>query len=424
MSELPTSLSNHIGDLPDPRTGENIRYPLVSIITIAICAVVCGADTWVDVALFGNSKRAWFEQFLESPHGIPSHDTFGRIFRRLDAERFQQRFYEWAQHICERSQGEIVAIDGKQLRGSKDGTLGKSGIYLVNAWATENQMTLSQQKVDSKSNEITAIPELLRLLELEGAIVTIDAIGCQTNVVEVIIDQKADYIIAAKGNQGTLFEDIQTAFESASTAQLDYARSLNKGHGCIEIRECWALDDPDLLAYIHDYKTWRGLGSIVKVVSERRLPDKTEVKTCYFISSLPASAKQLLQGIRAHWQVENSLHWVLDVAFREDDSRVRKDHAPQNFSVIRQLALNLLKQETSLKVGIKAKRKQAGWDESYLLKVLCSTYPYAIALSICCQILTLPVISHIVKVWSNELGCGGGKPYSSTKCEFPLHIQV
>jgi len=372
MSELPTSVSQHFGDLPDPRSGENVRYSLVSIITIARCGVVCGADTWVDVALFGNSKRGWFEEFLELPHGIPSHATFGRIFRLLNAEAFQARFYEWTRHSCELSQGEIVALDGKQLRRSRDGSLGKSGIYMVNAWATANHLTLSQQKVDSKSNEITAIPQLLGLLEIEGAIITIDAIGCQTEVVEVIMRQKADYIIAAKGNQYTLFEDIQTAFDTASPSQVDYDRSINKGHGRIEIRECWALDKAAVLAYINAYKAWAGLRSIVKVVSERRLADKTEVKTRYFISSLPADAKQLLHGIRAHWQIENSLHWVLDVAFREDDSRVRKDHAPQNFSILRQLALNLLKQETSLKVGIKAKRKHAGWDESYLLKVLCS----------------------------------------------------
>jgi len=373
MFELPRSLSDHFGALADPRSGENTRYSLISIMTIAICAVVCGADSWVDVALFGNSKRGWFERFLDLPHGIPSHDTFGRIFRLLDAEQFQQRFYEWTQHICQLSQGEIVAIDGKQLKGSKDGTLGKSGIYMVNAWATDNHLVLSQQKVDDKSNEITAIPVLLGLLELEGSIVTIDAIGCQTEVVEVIMGQQADYIIAAKGNQGTLFKDIQTAFDSALPTQLAYHKSIGKGHGRVEVRQCWALDDPAILAYITDYKSWTGLHSLAKVVSERRLADKTEVETRYFISSLSANARQLLRGIRAHWQIENSLHWVLDVAFGEDDSRVRKDHGPQNFAILRQLALNLLKHETSLKVGIKAKRKQAGWDEAYLLKVLCPT---------------------------------------------------
>jgi len=368
-----SNIPHYFGDLPDPRAGTNISHPLINIITIALCAVICGANNWVDVEQFGQGKQIWFASFLKLPHGIPSHDTFGRVFRLLNPEEFERRFREWTQHLCDLLNGEVVAVDGKQLRRSKDGTLGTDGIYMVNVWASENRASLAQAKVENHTNEITAIPKLLRLLELEDCIITIDALGCQTDIVEVIRVQNADYVIAAKGNQGTLLEDIEMTFEqSTSSAPTAYHRSVNKGHGRIEIRECWALDAPEVIAHINDYKAWQGLKSLVKVTSERRLlaSGKVERETRYFISSLPANAEQLLHAVRAHWQVENSLHWVLDLAFREDECRVRKDHAPENFAIIRQLALNLLKQEDSLNVGISAKRKRAGWDQDYLLKVL------------------------------------------------------
>lgn len=369
-----SNIDTYFGDLPDPRDGSNISHPLINIITITMCAVICGADSWVDVEMFGQAKESWFSQFLDLRHGIPSHDTIGRFFRQLKPEAFEARFREWTQHICERITGEVVAVDGKQLRRSKDGTLGKAGIDMVNVWASENRLSLGQHKVDNHSNEITAIPELLRLLDIEEQIITIDAIGCQTDVVEVIRAQQADYVIAAKDNQGTLRADIAAAFETETAQQAaDFHRTVSKDHGRIEIRQCWATADPDIMAYINHYKAWAGLQSIVKLHSERRFPDtdRVEQNTRYFISSLPADAKHLLATVRAHWQVENSLHWVLDMAFREDESRVRKDHAPQNFAVIRQFALNLLKRETSLKVGISAKRKRAGWDETYLARLLC-----------------------------------------------------
>jgi len=369
-----SNIEQHFGDLPDPRSGENISHPLINIITISLCAVLCGADGWVDVEQFGEAKQSWFEEFLYMPHGIPSHDTIGRVFRLLDPTEFETRFRDWTQHMCELLNGEVVAVDGKQLRRSKDGVLGADGIYMVNVWATENQLSLAQAKVESHTNEITAIPVLLRLLEIENAVITIDAIGCQTNIVEVISDQDADYVIAAKGNQGTLLQDIQTAFDlSQPHHEVAYHQTVNKGHGRIEIRQCWAIDDPDIIAYINDYKSWENLTCIVKVTSERRLLDtgKIETDTRYFISSLEADAQQLLHAVRAHWQVENSLHWVLDMAFHEDDSRVRKDHAPENFAVMRQFALNLIKQDDSLDVGIKAKRKRAGWDQRYLIQLLC-----------------------------------------------------
>jgi predicted transposase YbfD/YdcC len=364
-------LGQYFAEVTDPRNEHNIRHPLLTIMTIAICGVVGGADNWVDIEMFGNAKASWFETFLDLPHGIPSHDTFGRVFRHIDPEEFQTSFQRWTQSIYERTRGEVMAVDGKTLRRSKDGTLGKDALEMVSVWASENNLVLAQDKIEATTNEITAIPELLRLLDLEGCVVTIDAIGCQTEIAETVVDQGADYVLAVKDNQATLREDIQAAFEHTGRFnQPDHHKTVNKGHGRIEIRECWAISDPDILAHINDYKLWKGLHSLVKLTSERHLDGQISRKTRYFISSLPPNARRLLHAVRAHWQIENGLHWVLDMAFREDESRVRKDHAPQNLAILRHIALNLLKQETSLKVGVKAKRLRAGWDEQYLLKVL------------------------------------------------------
>jgi predicted transposase YbfD/YdcC len=370
-SQPPTSIHQYFGDVRDPR-GQNVRHPLLSIITIAICGTLCGADSWVDIEMYGQAKQDWFGKFLDLPHGIPSHDTFGRVFRQLDPAEFQQSFHTWTMAICELAQGEVVAIDGKQIRRSKDGVLGQEGLHMVSVWASENQLVLGQEKVDDHSNEITAIPKLLQLLDLAGSIVTIDAIGCQTEIAQTIREQEADYVIAVKANQETLLDDVTAAFETLPPGvQLPFARTIDKDHGRIEVRECWVTADPAILNHIQAYKAWVGLQSLVKIVSERRLPDRTTRETRYFITSLPPDAHHLLDVARTHWHIENRLHWVLDIAFREDENRVRKDHGPQNLAVLRHLALNLLKHETSLKVGIKAKRLRAGWDHRYLLKVLC-----------------------------------------------------
>lgn len=372
---MPSAPANNIGqhfsDITDPRDEFNTRHSLLNIITIAICGVVGGADSWVDVEMFGRAKLSWFERFLGLPHGIPSHDTFGRVFRDIDPEEFQASFQRWTQSIYERTKGEVLAVDGKTLRRSKDGELGKDAIEMVSVWASENQLVLAQDRIQATTNEITAIPQLLRLLDLQDSVVTIDAIGCQTGIAETIVDGGADYVLAVKDNQVTLREDVEAAFEDRGLFKRpDYHKTVNKGHGRIEIRQCWAVSDPDVVAHINDYKAWKGLHSLVKVTSERRVDGETSRTTRYFISSLPADARRLLDCVRAHWQIENGLHWVLDVAFGEDDSRVRKDHAPQNLAILRHIALNLLKQETSLEVGLKAKRLRAGWDEQYLLKVL------------------------------------------------------
>jgi predicted transposase YbfD/YdcC len=374
MEEKATnSLEQYFGRLSDPREGQNVQHPLLSIVSIAICAVICGADNWVDVEMFGEAKQDWLQTFLALPHGIPSHDTFGRVFRRIAPEAFEACFSEWTQALCNLTAGEVVALDGKHLRGSKDGILGREGIRLVSAWASENELMLTQALVEDGQNEIPTLLKLLGLLDVSQAVVTIDGIGCQTEIAATLTAQGADYVLAVKGNQETLAYDVQAAFEPTTRDfQPRYAKTVTKGHGRLEIRQCWATDAADVLTFIQDYKAWAGLRTLVKVTSERRLALKTEQDTRYFITSLPPDPDRLLQVIRAHWQIENAFHWVLDIAFREDESRVRKDHAPRNLALIRRLALNLLKRDTSLKVGIKAKRLRAGWDAPYLLKLLCS----------------------------------------------------
>lgn len=371
MEHGTSSINEHFGGMTDPRSGQNIWHPLENIMVIAICGAICGADNWVDIEMFGNAKREWFETFLDLTHGIPSHDTFGRVFRRINPEEFEAYFRAWTVELRVRLSGEVLSVDGKTERGSKDGSLGLAALEIVSVWASENELVLAQDRIDEGTNEITVIPELLRLLDLKGTIVTIDAIGCQTEIAQAILDQDADYVLALKANQERLFEDVEAAFvKTVPAIPTDYHRTVNKGHGRIETRECWALSDPDILTYIKDYKDWHGLRSLVKVTSDRLINGQSTQTTRYFISSLPPVASQLLDAVRTHWHIENSLHWVLDLAFREDANRSRKDNAPQNLAVLHHIALNLLKQESSLKVGVKAKRLRAGWDQLYLLKVL------------------------------------------------------
>jgi predicted transposase YbfD/YdcC len=347
---------------------------LINILVIALCAAVCGADNWVEIELFGESKREWFAQFLDLTNGIPSHDTFGRVFGLLDAEQFQRCFINWVQAICEVLNGQVVAFDGKTLRRSHNRSAGKEAIHMVSAWATEAQLVLGQIKVDDKSNEITAIPALLDLLDLSGCIVTIDAIGCQKEIAKQIVEQDADYVLALKANQGTLYQDAQTLFDDAQAidfADCDYHKTVDKGHGRIEIRECWTTAHPEYLTALYKPEEWAGLQTVSMVRAERRIGEKRETETRYYIASLPGNARQLLNAVRSHWHIENRLHWSLDVTFREDDSRIRTGNAAQNMATLRHMALNLLKQEQSTKRSMRGKRLKAGWDEDYLAQILC-----------------------------------------------------
>ena len=369
------SIIDHFASIDDPRMERTKKHKLGDIIAISICAVISGADGWVDIETFGNAKLEWFETFLELPNGIPSHDTFGRVFSIIDAQVFQDAFTEWTKMVWEATQGQVVAIDGKTVRRSADKANGKSPIHMVSAWATANGVSLGQVKTEDHSNEITAIPELLKTLELAGCVVTIDAMGCQKKIARQIVKQGADYVLAVKKNQPRLWEDIVETFEYGertgfSTIEHDSFETVNKGHGRVERRRCWATSAPSVIGYANDRGEWANMNSVAMIESTRWINGETSVHRRYFISSLPARADRILSAVREHWGVENGLHWTLDVSFGEDGSVIRVGHAAENMSTLRRVALNLVKGEKSLKIGVAAKRKRAGWDLEYLRKIL------------------------------------------------------
>jgi predicted transposase YbfD/YdcC len=367
------SITHHFADLTDPRIDRSRLHELLDIVAIAICAVVAGADSWDDIEDFGNAKIDWLKTFLALPNGIPSHDTFRRLFERLDPDEFQRGFLGWIEALHEATERQVVAIDGKALRRSFDRAKGQSALHMVHAWATANHLLLGQVAVVEKSNEITAIPKLLRILEISGAIVTIDAMGCQKEIARTIRGRKADYILALKANHERLFEQVVAFWEAGYSRRMKgpdirYHRQWNESHGRFEARRCWAASDLD---WLEGRAEWEGLRSVVFIESERFIGEALSVETRYYLSSLPNDAKVLNEAVRSHWGVENSLHWVLDMTFHEDRSRIKKENAPENFGLLRRLALCLLKKETTSKRSIKGKRLQAAWDDGYLLRVLC-----------------------------------------------------
>jgi predicted transposase YbfD/YdcC len=373
-SESPAPVMEYFSELEDPRR-YNRRHYLREILLIAICAAVSGANGWKGVAQFGRLKEKWLKDTfcLKLPHGMPSADTFRRVFAVLDAEHFQVCFVKWIQAVEEETSGQVVAIDGKTLRRSHDRSLGKEALHMVSAWASGNGLVLGQLKVDDKSNEIPAVPELLEMLEIEGCTVTLDALHCQTQTAEAIREKGADYVLPVKENQPRLLESLQRLFddpEEMHWVECDYCRTVEKGHGRIETRECWTTSDSGYLEYIATLAEWRGLQSIAMVKTVRRTGEEVTTTCRYFISSLESDAKLMLSAVRSHWGIENKVHWILDITFREDDSRIRRGNGAENFAVLRHIALNLLKRENSTKLSLSAKRNQAAWDDDYRLKVL------------------------------------------------------
>lgn len=356
----------YFSELTDPRVQRNREHLLEEILLISIAAVLSGAESWNDIADYGEDKQEWLQTFLSLPSGIPSHDTFNRVFAALDPEEMEKGFVDWVSSIARLTAGEVVAIDGKTLCGTREQGK-KQLVHMVSAWAEGNGLVLGQRKVDNKSNEITAIPKLLAALKLAGAVVTIDAMGCQRQIAQQIVERQADYVLAVKDNQPGLLADIKDSFQMLAADAV--AEQVDCGHGRVERRICSVLADLTLLAKPFE---WASLKGLVRIESERyhKVSGKTEREIRYYITSLKPDAQRLNSVIRQHWGIENKLHWVLDVDFGEDLCRKRAGHAAENFSVLQRIALNILKQDKSAKRSIKGKRLHAAWDNSYLLNLL------------------------------------------------------
>jgi predicted transposase YbfD/YdcC len=365
------SLFSHFADLEDPRIDRTKKHLLLDIIALAICAVIGGAEGWEEIEDFGKDKHDWLRKFLRLPNGIPSHDTISRVFRRLKPEAFQECFLSWVQTLHQELGWKHVAIDGKTVRRSFDRVTAKNALHLVSAWSVENHLTLGQQAVDGKSNEITAIPELLRLLELEGAIVTIDAMGCQKNIAQDIVDGGGNYVLAVKGNQPTLHTALQDHFlelHETEFADAEVRRWVTRetAHGREVERHYYITPVPESLRGQSEWANLRSVGQVITFTEEN---GKSSDDVRYYINSIPPRVKLFASATRGHWGIENSLHWVLDVTFDEDRSRIRKDHGGENFSLLRRIALSLIKQDTT-KQSVRRKRKRAGWNNQNLLNIL------------------------------------------------------
>ena len=371
-STTPLTLMVHFQTLPDPRLERTRLHLLSDILTIAICAIICDADGWTEVEEWGIAKKDWLQTFLALPNGIPSHDTFGRLFSQLNPDNFRRCFTRWAECVSEELEAHI-AIDGKTLRRSFDKAADRGAIHMVSAWSCSAQLALAQLRTEEKSNEITAIPTLLDLLSLRGCIVTIDAMGCQKDIAAKIVEKGAEYVLALKGNQPNTLAEVASAFENAERAgwkgtPRGCLTTEDDRHGRMEKRSYTVI--AAMHGGVGELAGWPSLGTLVMVDRERETEGKRSTERLFYLSSLPPDVSRHAEVIRGHWSIENNLHWVLDVQFNEDNSRVRKDYAPENLAIMRHMALNMLKQEKSSKVGIKTKRRKCGWDETYLLKVI------------------------------------------------------
>lgn len=368
-----TTISKIFCNLTDPRNRASVRHPLINILTIAICGIISGCDNFNTIEEYGKSKIKWFRKFLDLKHGIPSHDTFNDVLNRLNPTEFNAAFTRWVTEISQNKEG-VIALDGKVMRGTLDKASGMSATHLVSAWSVENNFCLGQVKVADKSNEITAIPILLELLDIEGATVTTDAMGCQFKIGEQIVQKNADYVLGLKGNQGEFFDDVKLFLDSHLETQFTRVahsvnRSVDADHGRIESREVWLTSDVNWLVERHP--RWSSVQSIAVVCSAREVNGERSDEQHYYISShKDKDAEFIAAAIRNHWHIENKLHWQLDVSFNEDKNRMRSGYAAQNISLINKIALNLLKNEKTAKVGVKGKRLKAGWDNAYMMKVL------------------------------------------------------
>ena len=369
------SLIESFSSLPDPRIARKREHKLIDILVIGFCSTLAGGEGFNDMELFGHSKQEWFKKFLELPNGIPSHDTFNRVFQALDPEAFLECFLHWTQGLRTALSGEVVAVDGKALRRALNKGRKDALPYIVSAWASDNSLVLGQLKVQDKSNEITAIPELLRALELSGCIVTIDAMGCQKKIAREIINADADYVLALKGNHETVHDEVSCFMNDEidrrqkqpdAVAELDYHQMIEKDHGRIEIRRFWQSTHTEWFA---DRNLWEGLASFGAVESVRDINGVVSIERRYYLSSLPLDVRAFAKASRQHWGVENNVHWLLDVVFKEDQSRARQGHAAQNLATLRRLALNVIKRAKH-KCSMRQKVKKAGWCNEFLLTLL------------------------------------------------------
>ena len=369
------NLMSCFNKLEDPRIDRTKRYPLIEIIFLIISATISGCDGWKAIRDFGVIKIDWLRRFLPYKEGIPVDDTIARVMRRIDTKQFRDCFVNWMKNVSKKTKGDIIAIDGKTLKGSYDNSNDKSAIHMVSAWSTANSLVLGQEKTSEKSNEITAIPELLNVLDLKGCIVSIDAMGCQQTIAKKIVDKKADYILALKGNQGNLHKEVSKFFNQSFDNKFkninhDFYEHIDSGHGRIETRQCWLIDPKQYNDYFSNLEKWRNLEGIIIVKTKRELKNRVTEDIRFYITSHKANAQFFADSVRKHWQIENSLHWTLDVSMKEDASRIRTEASPENYATIRHIALNIIRKDKSTIASVKRKMNMAALDDEFRFKLL------------------------------------------------------